>query len=617
MKASPNPITARHKRTQRPLCLLALIVCLLSGLDTLHAQDTKVFRPTIPAASRYQRNKLFLEHADSMMIVEAKDYIVLKGNIDFCRDDMHLYCDSAHYYDRLNKVDAFGNVRMERPSKKLSGRADNLHYENDVLNMLGNVHMEQGEGVDRQWLESSQIDYYRSSNTGKYTTGGKLEDSRNILTSQVGTYNFDTNNAVFTQDVVLDNKRDKYVMNTNRLNYNTKTKIAQLVEHTTIISDEKDGKRNQLETNSGTYNTQDEVATLYKKNQKQPILIAKDGRTLEGDTIHYERKKSEGYAQGHVRVVDKKHKAILTGGYGCHNEETHLSYATRKALARIYNAPNAKTGERSDTLYFHADTLKTYVERSDTTKRVIEATHGARFYRKDVQGLCGWLRMSQCDSILNLYNHPIVWSEQRQISSDHEINVHLKDSTTIDWAKLPMGGLLVEHLGEIYYNQLTAKKIKAFFEQVINYHDDGTDEKRTEIRHVDADGNVKIVFFPMENDSTYNKCIRSESTHLSANFKSKQEIEKIKMWPAVTGTVTPLYIAKKSQLFLEEFKTLQGGIKWYDSMRPRQPSDVMEISDEMRNRISQNFTITPPENGKQSEVKNRLQEMEKGGTDDE
>ena len=53
-----------------------------------------VYRPEIPQANRFQPNKVFLERADSMMsgpngAVES-NYIVLKGNIEFTRGDMHL-----------------------------------------------------------------------------------------------------------------------------------------------------------------------------------------------------------------------------------------------------------------------------------------------------------------------------------------------------------------------------------------------------------------------------------------------------------------------------------------------------------------------------------------------
>ncbi len=542
---------------------------------------TTVYKPEIPKANRYQRNKVFLERADSMIsgpngAVESS-YIVLKGNIEFSRGDMHLYCDSAHFYDKNNSIDAYGNVRMER-ADRLSGRADNLHYDGnrEIVNLKGNVSIVK----DDKTLTSDAIDYYVLSNTGKYTTGGRLEDPKNVLTSTIGTYNFNTDQAVFTQNVQLVNSRDNYVMNTNRMNYSTRTNVATLVEHTVITS-----RDNKIVTNSGNYNTVSEEATLYKKNGHQPKLFAKDDRTLEGDEIHYSRHKSEGYAQGHMRINDPKHNVILTGGYGYHNEQTHVSYATKQALARVYSKENKRKNVKPDTLFFHGDTLRTFYESvKGDSMRVITATNGSRFYRKDIQGLCGYLKFSQRDSILSLYNHPVVWSDARQISSDNEIDVHMKDSTTVDWALMPNKGLIVEHLGEIYYNQLSGKRIKAFFEKFTDYRDDGTDSTYTQLRHAEVIGNVRALFFPQENDSTYNKCVRTESGYMSVDMKEKQQIEKIKMWPEVSGKVIPLYLAKNSDLLLDEYQ-------WFDNLRPKQPYDVMNISEDMRAMISQPYLI--------------------------
>ena len=577
-----------HKAAKCILCLLTLFISSYTisvvAQNKQHVKTTKPakpYEPVIPQANRYQANKVFLERADSMLSAPvenpANSYILLMGNIEFSRGDMHLFCDSAHYYDQINSIDAFGNVRMER-GDGLSGRADQLHYNGttEVMNLVGNVSITK----DNRTLSSQAIDYYVPTNVGKYESNGRLEDPKNVLTSIVGEYNFNTDNAVFSNNVDLVNSKDNYNMHTNKLLYNTRTNIATLVEATDIISDE-----NKIVTSSGNYNTDSEVANLYVKNGVQPILYAKDDRTLEGDTIHYERVSGEGTARGNVRVVDPKHQAILTGGFGYHNEKNNVSYATDRALARIYNKEDAKQGERSDTLFFHGDTITT-IQEADK-KRVLTATGGVKFYRKDVQGICGNLSFAQRDSILYLYNHPVVWSGERQISSDNEISVHMRDSSSVDWALIPNKGLIVEHLGEIYYNQISGRYMKAFFEKSTQYFDDGTQSTKNELRHADVEGNVKTLFYPMENDSTYNKCVRTESGFLSIDLKPGQEVDKVKMWPEVSGTVIPLYIAKKAQLRLDEYQ-------WFDDLRPKQPYEVLNISEEMRHMISLPYEKSSP-----------------------
>ena len=87
------------------------------------------------------------------------------------------------------------------------------------------------------------------------------------------------------------------------------------------------------------------------------------------------------------------------------------------------------------------------------------------------------------------------------------------------------------------------------------------------------DGNVQVIMFPMENDSTYNKFVFTESSTMDAYFNGN-EIEKINMWPETTGKATPLYLAKRSAYYLPMFR-------WYAPLRPMAPAEVFDYPAEM------------------------------------
>ena len=375
---------------------------------------------------------------------------------------------------------------------------------------------------------------------GYYFNHGTIVDNKNNteLTSEYGRYEMDTKQAEFTTNVHLIN--DQYEMNTNLLRYNTQTHIASIIDETVIINDS-----NTIYTSNGWYNTSRDDATLYDRAQ----INARDGKTLVGDTVYYNRSRNYGEARGNVIVTDDANKVILDGDYGYHDEASHYSYVTRNARAREFS--------QGDTIYLHADTLCTIM--NDDSVRILKAFHGVKFYRSDLQGICDSLQLSEADSILNLYRHAVLWNGERQISGA-EINVHLNDSTA-DWATLPNMGMMIEHVGEDYYDQLSGKKMKAQFE-------------KKELRQLDVDGNVMVILYPQESDSTYNKQVYAESSYLKLNLKAKQEIERVAMWPEVSGKVTPLYLMRKADLYLPQFV-------WYDNLRPKTPADIMVRSDEM------------------------------------
>lgn len=79
--------------------------------------------------------------------------------------------------------------------------------------------------------------------------------------------------------------------------------------------------------------------------------------------------------------------------------------------------------------------------------------------------------------------------------------------------------------------------------------------------------------YPEEQDSTINKIVNAESSFLAADFKGRA-VERIHMWPETSGTVTPLFIAKKSLYFLPKFK-------WYESIRPLDRFDIFVVPEEM------------------------------------
>lgn len=507
----------------------------------------KRITPQIPKANRNQTNKVFLENADILKANEAvsTDYQVLKGNVRFRRGDMYMFCDSAYFYAETSSLDAFGHVRMTQ-GDTLWVYSDVLHYYGDqgVAELRSNVRLENRSTT----LLTDALDYEINSNVGYYFDGGTIVDNRNNteLSSKYGRYELDTKQAEFSRDVHLVN--DRYEMFTDLLDYNTQNHIARITSETLIVSDS-----NTINTSNGWYNTSADDATLYER----ALITAKDGKTLQGDTVYYNRNRNYGEASGNVVITDPSNKVILDGDYGYHDDNAHYSYVTRRARAREFS--------QKDTIYLHADTLCTLInhivnDSVNDSVRVLRAFNQVRFYRSDVQGICDSLQLSEADTIINMYRHAVVWNLERQIFGD-EINIHLNDSAA-DWATLPTGGFMAEHLGEIYYDQLSGKKMKAWFED-------------KELRRLDVDGNVQVIMFPQEEDSTYNKMVNAESSYLRLNLKPKQEVDRITMWPEVSGKVSPLYLTKKADMYLPQFK-------WYDALRPKTPDDIYDVSDELK-----------------------------------
>lgn len=195
------------------------------------------------------------------------------------------------------------------------------------------------------------------------------------------------------------------------------------------------------------------------------------------------------------------------------------------------------------------------------------AYHRGRFFKQDIQGIADSLVFQEKDSMLYMFRKPIVWSGERQVTGNR-IDVHFNDSTA-DWALLPESGMLSELVDEDFYNQLGGKRVLATFENQT-------------VKSIDVSGNVEIIFLPQENDSTFNRLVQAESSYLKGEMENNQ-IKHLKLWPEVSGNVTPLFLVKKQQKYLQRFR-------WWDSLRPvkqregdrwRWEDNLGEVSEEL------------------------------------
>lgn len=510
--------------------------------------------PTIPTADRTVKDKVFLEHADTLRFNEVTypdpvtglvpdQYQVIIGKVEFRKGGMVMTCDSAYFYEGTNSFDAFSRVKMQQ-GDTLFVYCDELNYNGEeeiAVAIAYNGRKVRLINRDTE-LQTEILNYDMSQEVGYYTIGGRLTDKQNQLSSREGEYFPSTKQSYFYRDVVLEpvDTADPSRLYTDTLEYNTETHIARIIDKTLII-----GRDGDIVTTSGDYNTESGKANLYSRS----TVKMRRGNTLTGDTIDYSRDTGIGIAMGDVVMTDSARQSSIQGDFAYYNENIDSAFVTGRAVAKEYS--------RGDTLYLHGDTINAFTDPVDSA-RITNAFHRVRFYRTDMQGFCDSLSYVDLDSTLFLYRSPVVWSGERQIFGN-TIELVLNDST-IDRAYLPDFGFVAEHIAEDCYNQLTGKKITAWFEN-------------SELHRVLVEGNLMMIMFPMENDSTYNKFAYIESTNMDAYFKNNALTSGL-IWPENKGTVTPLYLAKRSSYFLAQFA-------WYGELRPEAPGDIFIIPDAM------------------------------------
>lgn len=512
--------------TLRALCALIIVHCALSA-----SAQTMVY----------------LERAENLFFDQERiaDAQILKGNVVFRHEDALMYCDSAYFYENSNSLDAFGHVRFEQ-GDTLSGVGEKLFYDGNtkLARMRKHVRLVHGRlGENPTVLTTDSLNYNRSTGLAYYFSGGEVEDTLNTLTSERGTYQTKSKQAVFSRNVRLVNP--KFVLTSDTLLYNTDTKVADIISPTDIIYEEE----TDITTSRGWYNTSNEQSMLLDRS----LIHHSNGRTMTGDTIYYDKRIGFGEVLGRMQMVDSTQKATLYGEYGQMWEENSRGYATDSALMVDW----------SDSVhysYIHADTLFTtevpYPD-ADSTYRRVQAHYGVRVFRDDMQMTCDSLVYLSSDSTMHLYTKPICWSENQQIAAD-SIVVYIVNGA-VEHAVGTGNAVCVMQDSLDTFNQMSGKVLTAYLVE-------------GEVKIVDTDGNALTIFYPKEQDGSYVGMNTTASSFIRM-FVEDRKIHHMRFTSETTGVMYPLDQIPDGGDRLALFF-------WADDIRPTDPQDVFRKIDD-------------------------------------
>ena len=205
--------------------------------------------------------------------------------------------------------------------------------------------------------------------------------------------------------------------------------------------------------------------------------------------------------------------------------------------------------------------------------RELRAFHKVRFYRTDLQGVADSLVFSTKDSCLTMYKDPILWNQNQQLVGE-KICIYMNDST-IDWAHIINQALSVEQLDSLLYNQVTGKEMKSYFRNRQMY--------KTEVI-----GSVRVVYYPMDSDSTLIGMNVSETSKLDI-YLQNQKLEKMVMSPKSNGTLYPMNQIPPGTDRLENFV-------WFDYIRPLNKEDIFnwrtkKVEDQLKKNVRGPVTL--------------------------
>lgn len=480
---------------------------------------------TIPVCSQKVAQVQFSANTTEVDAKLGKDTRRLLGNVVFEHAGAKMYCDSAYFYAKRNSLDAFNNVYINQ--------GDTVHLYGEHLFYDGNTKIAQVRNnvklINRETtLTTQSLDYDISAGVGYYTNHADIVNKENDLKSRIGHYYTRSDMFDFQDSVVVVNP--SYTIYSDRMKYNTKSRITFFSGPTEIIGDSS-----YIYCEKGWYNTVTDISQL-----NQNALVRNTKQIIKGDSLYYEKLTGFGRAVNNVEIVDNKQNIILRGNFGIYHELS--DYARLTDHAQFIQVTS------EDTLYLHADTLLSEVDTAGT--KFIKAYYGVRLFKSNFQGKCDSMAYSMTDSVIRLYDEPVLWSDENQLTAEYiEIQTEKRQAKTMF---LKRSSFIISQEDSTKYNQIKGKNMTCHF-------------RNNQLYRIDVNGNGQTVYYPEDKDG-FIGANKAECSDLRI-FLIDGKINTISFLVKPDAVLHPIESAPVEELILK-------GFQWLEKLRPLDKEDI-------------------------------------------
>lgn len=495
-----------------------------------------------------ERQQIEIKYAPYMDIEPSKpDATILtrdnSNQVHIKHKGVEMWCNKAIYFGKQDFIEIYGNVRIKQGDSldmtskyaEYSGKTQFAYASGDVI--LTDINSK---------LYTDVLYFDRIKQQAFYNQNGKLiRASSGTITSTIGRYYVNSKKYQFIDNVKLVNP--EYIIDTEQLDFYTTSGYAFMYGPTTINSE-----RSVIYCELGFYNTNDDSGYFVKESK-----IEYDDRTIQGDSMYFNRKLNFASATNNITVTDTLNNSIIKGHYAEVFKAKDSVFITKRALAI--------TLQENDSIFMHSDTL---MVTGPADHRIIRGFYNAKLYKSDLSGKADSIHMNQKTGLTQLINfydtdkennfskrrHPILWQHENQITGD---SIHLIFNTkteSLDSLKVFENAFVIskDSLGE-GYNQISGKKLNGLF-------------KNNELYTIDVIKNAESIYYLRNSENKLVGIDKSKSASIRI-WVSDNKINELRKRNQIGGKTYP-------EIDIPENERILKGFVWRNQEQPKSIEDL-------------------------------------------
>ena len=185
--------------------------------------------------------------------------------------------------------------------------------------------------------------------------------------------------------------------------------------------------------------------------------------------------------------------------------------------------------------------------------QIVMAYNDVRMYKSDMQAVADSLFYNTTDSVLTLFDEPILWQDTSQLLAD-TIDIYLRNQT-LDRVHLKRNGLVITSTDLLFFNQIKGKDIYAYFDS-------------TELVRTDVDGNAEAIYYALDEEQAYIGVNQTACSRMVLYFRDAA-IRRIRFLTAPSGDFGPIIGGPATQPKLENFR--------WEEVQPLRPKSYADL----------------------------------------